>query len=106
MAHREFTGPDGVAWQAWAVRPRSAERRDAPERRTEHRSEQERRVRHGLRIRMASELANGWLVFESAHEKRRLVPIPDGWSERSDAALSALLAEAVPASHTTRRRVE
>ena len=106
MAHREFSGPDGVAWQVWAVVPRSAERRDGPERRAQHRSRRERRIRDELRIRMASDLANGWLVFESAHEKRRLVPIPEGWSERSDAALFALLSQATPAAHTTRRLVE
>lgn len=106
MAHREFRDPDGVTWQVWAVVPRSAERRDGPERRADDRPTRGRRVRQELRIRMASELAKGWLVFESAREKRRLLPIPDDWAERSDAALSALLAEATPATHVTRRLVE
>ena len=106
MAHRELRDRDGVTWQVWEVVPRSAERRDGAERRAENRVKRERRVRQELRIRMASDLANGWLVFESAHEKRRLKPIPDGWADRDDDMLAALLAEAVPAAHTTRRLVE
>ena len=95
-----------MTWQVWEVIPRSAERRDGAERRTENRSKRERRVRQELRIRMASDLANGWLAFESAHETRRLVPIPEGWADRDDDMLAALLAEASPAAHPTRRLVE
>ncbi len=106
MAHREFTDAHGVQWQVWSVVPHAAERRDGPERRVDVRGKRERRVRQELRIRMASDLAQGWLVFESAHEKRRLRPIPDGWAERTDGELSALLIEAVPAPHTSRRLIE
>lgn len=106
MAHREITDADGVTWQVWEVIPHSAERRDEPERRAEKRSRHERRVRQEPRIRMASDMAKGWLVFECAHEKRRLMPIPVSWAERDDAQLTALLAEAIPAAHTTRRLVE
>ena len=51
-------------------------------------------------------LANGWLVFESAREKRRLHPIPPEWATLDDAELTALLRTAVPAPHTTRRLIE
>src|SRR5213078_4326673 len=38
----------------------------------------------------------GWLVFESAGEKRRLAPVPANWETRSDDALAALCAKASP----------
>jgi hypothetical protein len=51
-------------------------------------------------------MANGWLVFESAHEKRRLHPIPEAWTALDDASLAALLQQAVRAPHVTRRLIE
>jgi hypothetical protein len=38
---------------------------------------------------------NGWLCFESATEKRRLLPLPEGWKELPNDQLSALLVSAV-----------
>ena len=38
----------------------------------------------------------GWLVFESANEKRRLAPIPPNWEALSSEALLALCAKASP----------
>jgi hypothetical protein len=40
--------------------------------------------------------ANGWLVFESASEKRRLAPFPRNWDELPDATLRSLLGVAIP----------
>jgi len=37
----------------------------------------------------------GWLVFESQREKRRLAPIPANWESLSDQALAALCTRAV-----------
>ncbi|HET7229796.1 MAG TPA: hypothetical protein VFJ16_07335 [Longimicrobium sp.] len=39
-----------------------------------------------------------WLCFESPTEKRRLIPAPEQWDERTDAELEALCrtAEVVP----------
>ena len=106
MAHREFVDADGVRWQVWAVIPGSADRREGPDRRADARDERERRTRRELRVRMEPGFANGWLVFESAHAKRRLHPIPEGWTTGDDAALAALLARAAPAPHTSRRLIE
>ncbi|MDB4881406.1 MAG: hypothetical protein JWL95_172 [Gemmatimonadetes bacterium] len=55
---------------------------------------------------MESDLAKGWLVFESDREKRRLRPIPDGWELRSESELLALLAESAPAPRMPRRLIE
>ena len=38
----------------------------------------------------------GWLVFESALEKRRLAPVPANWESLPNEALSALCAQASP----------
>lgn len=46
----------------------------------------------------------GWLLFESAIEKRRLAPVPRDWESLSDQALQALCAGASPQS--SRRREE
>ena len=106
MAHREFVDANGVHWQVWAVVPSSADRREMPDRRADPRAKPERRTRRELRIRMEPALRNGWLVFESAHEKRRLNPIPEGWAELGDVELIALLRAATPTPHGTRRLIE
>jgi len=91
MAYREFTDAHGVVWQAWEVIPSTAERRSTGERRFGARDRVDRRVRQETRVRRDHGMAQGWLVFESAIEKRRVHPIPDGWSSRSDEQLVALL---------------
>jgi hypothetical protein len=45
----------------------------------------------------------GWLVFESSREKRRLAPIPPNWESLSDQALAALSTRAV--TQTARPKV-
>ena len=73
MAHRVFTDPDGKNWQVWDVRPATP---------TEI-------------VQLRSEYAHGWLAFECDHERRRLVPIPDGWEAWPDARLCAACGKAV-----------
>ena len=79
MAERSFTAPDGTLWQAWNVVP------------GEHSNWPANARRH-----LPAALADGWLCFESASEKRRLHPIPQGWEERSDADLWSFCAGAQP----------
>lgn len=43
---------------------------------------------------LPAEYRAGWLVFQSESEKRRLAPVPSGWSELSDEELAALCASA------------
>jgi len=106
MAHREFVDPGGVRWPVWAVVPSSADRRESADRRVDPRPKRERRTRRELRVRMEQGLAKGWLVFESAHEKRRLHPIPEQWASLGEDELVRLLHEASPAPHGTRRLIE
>jgi hypothetical protein len=71
-SHREFLDTDGQRWDVWETHPRQ---------KTELRS-------------VAPEMVDGWLAFESATEKRRLVPIPDDWTALSDEELATLCARA------------
>ena len=90
MAHREFTDGNGTEWQAWEVIPSTAERRSAGERRFGTRDREERRTQHQVRVKLEDGMALGWLVFECAAGKRRLHPIPPGWSALSDDELAVL----------------
>jgi ABC-type Fe3+ transport system substrate-binding protein len=83
MSAREFRDSQGRDWRAWDVIPDNL----------------------NSRIKNEDFLAalnyTGWVVFETRNEseKRRLYPIPKGWSELPDPELEALLerAERVPA---------
>ncbi|HEX5726489.1 MAG TPA: hypothetical protein VFX98_13530 [Longimicrobiaceae bacterium] len=79
MAERTFTSPDGTVWQAWSVRP--GEHADWPAHARSH---------------LPPALAEGWLCFESAAEKRRLHPIPSGWEEQNETGLWSFCATAEP----------
>lgn len=54
MPIREFTDSGGVIWRVWPTLP-------------------------GLKGAHPKALHGGWLTFECAHTKKRIVPIPDGW---------------------------
>jgi hypothetical protein len=43
---------------------------------------------------LPEQFGNGWLCFESGFAKRRLTPIPPGWSEMGDADLLGLMKRA------------
>jgi hypothetical protein len=46
---------------------------------------------------------SGWLCFENASAKRRLVRFPERWREFADAELETLLGQALPAPRTAFR---
>ncbi len=117
MGHRTYTDTSGVVWNVWDVTPQWTERRSGGDRRRadskadanppliERRRQVDRRAEAepSSRIRIAEGLSRGWLAFESANDRRRLVPIPPGWESLSDAELEALCARASPTS--ARRRL-
>jgi len=72
---REFTDKNGTAWRVWDVDPKSPK---AP-------------VIKDLR-RVAG--GQGWLVFDSPVERRRLTPIPAGWDSTDPEKLAALCEKA------------
>lgn len=101
MSYRTFVDSSGRRWEVWLVTPAAAERRKA-DRRTGARSgfegTSDRRITPERRrspfrrsVAVASEYNNGWLCFESEGEKRRLVPVPEGWTEAGPDRLSTLL---------------
>lgn len=101
MAHREFLDAEGMKWDVWEVNPSVVE----------HELEQVRLAqsvvpdtvdharRHGALV--ASALSSGWLCFESGEVKRRLAPVPPGWSTFNDHEL-ALLCERATAARSRR----
>ena len=81
MASREFIDSAGTSWTVWNVIPG------------------EMSSRLTRMTGLIGERRLPWLVFQSAEgEKRRLVPIPDGWEECDDLTLEqwATRAEHVP----------
>ena len=94
MAHRSFRDAKGVEWEAWDVQPQSAERRHQ-DRRTGGRRAPDRRHLASPRSKINSEFAKGWLAFQCASEKRRLIPVPPDWHALPDSSLRQLLDQAV-----------
>lgn len=79
MAFRNFRDGDGREWQVWDVVP-------------SRQLDSEPRRHHYL----PPEMADGWLCFEAADQKRRLTPFPADWEGRDDAAMDALCRSAQP----------
>lgn len=107
MSIRSFRGSDGVDWQVWCVTPPTKsgkERRLLADRRSpdpvlryagaERRTGEDRRGQ-GMRW-LNDRFAHGWLVFESAREKRRLSPVPEGWDAVPPDELERLCNRAQP----------
>jgi hypothetical protein len=65
MPMREFTDSAGVAWRVWSTVPRADAVYD-------------------------ESLRSGWLTFESADTRKRLVPIPRGWEEATPERLDLM----------------
>ncbi len=106
MALRTFLDSAGNEWQAFDVVPRADERRcldrrSAVERRSESsdRRDADRRLTVGGRSPLATGVADGWLCFERGTERRRLCPIPAGWSRCTDEQLDAYCHAARPVRH-------
>ena len=62
----------------------------------EDRRDADRRLTIGGRSPLASGVADGWLCFERGDERRRLSPIPPGWSRCTDEQLEAYCQSARP----------
>ena len=103
MSYRTFVDSSGKRWEVWLGPPASAERRKA-DRRTagggagdlpgfsdRRRTPERRRNPFHRNLEVASEYSAGWLCFEADGEKRRLAPVPEGWSEAGPDRLSSWL---------------
>ena len=101
MSYRTFLDTAGRRWEVWLVTPSAAERRKVDRRvassgsftgAADRRHTPDRRRGPFRRsVSVASEYSSGWLCFESEGEKRRLAPVPPGWSEAGPDRLSTWL---------------
>jgi hypothetical protein len=108
MAYREFVDRCRIPWAVWSVAPTRSERRARDTRRGAERAKRDRRHRSAaptVRLRVSAPLSAGWLCFESATEKRRLIPVPPGWNRMSDRGLEELCARAMAVAKTTRQLI-
>lgn len=102
MTHRSFLDNRGRVWEVWAVRPDAYERRSGADRRCTPRCTTDRRQRAERRLVVPNELRQGWLVFASTTERRRLAPIPPNWTALPEAELRRLAEDAVRMTHALR----
>jgi hypothetical protein len=103
VSYRTFHDSTGRRWEVWLVTPAAAERRtvdrrvapagDVPAELSFDRRRTPERRRGAFRraISVATEYSDGWLCFESDGEKRRLAPVPEGWSEAGPDRMSTWL---------------
>jgi hypothetical protein len=80
--HRLFEDTQGVTWDVWAVYPEG---------------------RQSQVSALPGTFQSGWLVFESAGEKRRLSPIPSDWQSVGQGELEQLCSRAETAPRRMRR---
>lgn len=90
MPYRTFADDQGKRWEISEVHATHVERREADRRgtqtmtgtgleRLERRDDANRRTKVDALLDPSHPLVNGWLLFKSDHEKRRLAPIPRNW---------------------------
>ena len=91
MPHRKITDAAKRTWDVWEVIPSSVAE-TIEERRRQARTSP---APMGPPIRVPPKLEQGWLAFQCEAERRRITPIPAGWSTLSDDELLELLDVAV-----------
>jgi hypothetical protein len=75
MAHRQITDNEERVWDVWEVTtPMSTTRR----------------------VLVQADLQAGWLAFQCGEKRRRLAPLPTGWTQLSDSDLLGLMDQARP----------
>jgi hypothetical protein len=112
--HRTFLDDLSRLWNAWDVIPAWGERRTTQRRTAESngharaidRRVRERRRTQGLRVSLPPRLAHGWIAFEHLDERRRVAPIPAGWSDLPESGLRDLWRAAELLPPRRRRLVE
>jgi hypothetical protein len=80
VAVRSFLDPEGREWNVWEV---------IPSRKSD--------------LFLPSTMADGWLCFEAAHEKRRLHPVSREWEGLDEPALWSLCQSAALVAPRPRR---
>lgn len=85
MSLREFRDRAGVEWRAWDITPERMHPATMRE----------------MFLGRHVDFQEGWIVFESATERRRLAPYPIHWADMSEDELEALLHVAKPTPKRT-----
>lgn len=106
MPHRVYTDSKGRRWDVWSVQPEYAERRRTPAAGTPMPPKDDRRVQKTFRVPLGRTWAAGWVVFETAGEKRRLAPVPSNWWTLNDVELDRLREQAVVTARPSRRLID
>ena len=88
MPLRNLRDDDGRDWEIWDVIPAAGQNAAVDPAR--HQEEANGKPAPFV----PPEMRDGWLAFQSSSEWRRLTPIPANWSDRSDAELLVLIAQA------------
>lgn len=98
MTHRQFRDSRAVDWEVWEVKPVPVVQ-PLLDRRSRQRPAEDRDVvsRTAELMLPQAGMSQGWLLFESDGEKRRLVPIPEGWADLPADGLEMLCGRAAPA---------
>lgn len=101
MTHRRIKDGAGRSWDVWEVYPAAVERRmsgefpavkgDGLSDDDGHSTAERRRE---VRLLIPAQLQHGWLAFQAGDDRRRFVPVPDGWSTLDEEELVALLMQA------------
>jgi hypothetical protein len=99
---KHFTDVHGNMWIVWEVYPRLVERRLLRERRVSTRTSSDRRHMPVGRPTLPRQILGGWLAFQSMHERRRVLPVPDKWEQFGDRELRATLAHSTMCSRPRR----
>lgn len=93
---REFTDSRGLHWRIWRVTPSDSARGAVSTPPQGVASSPERAARIARDESRRAEWTQGWLLFETAGQRKRLIPIPEGWTVASAAALEVMCDSAKP----------
>jgi hypothetical protein len=83
-------------FHGWTVTPTKVERRAGAGTAAAVPPTEDRRTKAEYRVALGHAMANGWICFESASEKRRLAPYPENWETLPDDEFARLLETATP----------
>ena len=99
MALREYVDASGASWQVWHVVPTTRAITPAiPNDRRKQAAGDLPTERRKRGITLTPGMEGGWLCFESAAQKRRLMPVPGDWESCPDEAIARYPARATPVS--------
>jgi hypothetical protein len=105
MPIREVADAAGIVWKVWDVAPTMTERFDAENPATSSETAERQRAR-SVRGRLPGPMTNGWLAIMAGTERRRIAPIPEGWSTMADAELLELIRTEAVITTPVRRSTE